>query len=129
MIGINLRDPDPEHPGVHNPDRQPGMAGILTCPQAISSRAPRHTRRHASKFCNLERVMRVVISLRLANRTFDDPRFGQNKTVSDKDPNPEGKKTAATWGPKLFYVALIASLIYFWWLVIYDHGVRPIHGG
>jgi hypothetical protein len=29
----------------------------------------------------------------------------------------------ASWGPWLFRVALIATLAYFWWLVIYPHGV------
>lgn len=49
--------------------------------------------------------------------------------MSDKDSNPEEQESAETWGPKLFYVALIASLVFFWWLVIYDHGVKPLHGG
>lgn len=30
----------------------------------------------------------------------------------------------ATWGPVLFYVALIAVLVFFWWMVIYPHGVE-----
>ena len=33
-----------------------------------------------------------------------------------------------TWGPKLFYGALAGSLVFFWWLLIYSHGVTP-HGG
>ncbi|SEH07275.1 hypothetical protein [Candidatus Venteria ishoeyi] len=32
------------------------------------------------------------------------------------------------WGPKVFTIALIISLIFAWWLVIYSHGVTP-HGG
>ncbi len=51
------------------------------------------------------------------------------KIVSDEDAQHEDKGASATWGPKLFYAALIASLVFFWWLVIYDHGVKPIHGG
>jgi len=31
------------------------------------------------------------------------------------------------WGPKLFLISLAASLLFFWWLVIYSHGVTP-HG-
>jgi len=30
-----------------------------------------------------------------------------------------------TWGPKLFYLTLLAGLVFFWWLLIYDHGVPP----
>ena len=32
-----------------------------------------------------------------------------------------------TWGPKLFYGVLIAVLVFFWWMVIYPHGVAPTH--
>lgn len=32
---------------------------------------------------------------------------------------------AATWGPWLFRAALAATLVFFWWLVVYDHGVAP----
>lgn len=32
-----------------------------------------------------------------------------------------------TWGPKLFVITLIAVLTFFWWLLIYNHGVAP-HG-
>ena len=30
-----------------------------------------------------------------------------------------------SWGPKLFYGVMIAVLIFFWWMVIYPHGVAP----
>jgi len=30
-----------------------------------------------------------------------------------------------TWGPKLFYLTLLAGLVFFWWVLIYDHGVPP----
>jgi len=33
-----------------------------------------------------------------------------------------------TWGPKLFYLTLVAGLLFFWWLLIYDHGVVPPAG-
>ncbi len=36
--------------------------------------------------------------------------------------NP-GAVVPAPWGPWLFRAALIATLVYFWWLVIYPHGV------
>jgi hypothetical protein len=28
-----------------------------------------------------------------------------------------------TWGPLLFYGVLVAVLVFFWWMVIYPHGV------
>ena len=31
------------------------------------------------------------------------------------------------WGKKVFFMALGASLVFFWWLLIYSHGVTP-HG-
>ena len=33
-----------------------------------------------------------------------------------------------TWGPKLFYLTLVAGLVFFWWLLIYDHGVSRLTG-
>lgn len=32
------------------------------------------------------------------------------------------------WGPKLFLTVAVVSLVFFWWLLIYSHGVTP-HGG
>ncbi len=32
------------------------------------------------------------------------------------------------WGAKLFYVTLIAMLVFFWWLLIYSGGVTIHHG-
>ena len=29
------------------------------------------------------------------------------------------------WGPWLFRAALIGALVFFWWLLIYGHGVTP----
>ncbi len=49
--------------------------------------------------------------------------------MNENESEHDNEKSAATWGPKLFYAALIASLVFFWWLVIYDHGVKPLHGG
>ncbi|MCP4011072.1 MAG: hypothetical protein GY726_16350 [Proteobacteria bacterium] len=31
------------------------------------------------------------------------------------------------WGSKVFFIALAGSLLFFWWLLIYSHGVTP-HG-
>jgi hypothetical protein len=29
----------------------------------------------------------------------------------------------SSWGPFLFYGVLLAVLVFFWWMVIYPHGV------
>jgi len=29
------------------------------------------------------------------------------------------------WGPRLFVSVLVISLVFFWWLLIYSHGVTP----
>ncbi len=36
--------------------------------------------------------------------------------------DPEAN-TAVTWGPILFYGVLVGVLVFFWWMVIYPHGV------
>jgi len=33
----------------------------------------------------------------------------------------------ATWGPWLFRLTMVGTLIFIWWLVIYDHGVLAHH--
>lgn len=30
-------------------------------------------------------------------------------------------------GPLVFAVATVAMLVFFWWLLIYDHGVVSVH--
>ena len=30
-------------------------------------------------------------------------------------------------GKTVFYVTVVAMLVFFWWLLIYDHGVLPAH--
>lgn len=30
-------------------------------------------------------------------------------------------------GPAVFLVTLLASLVFFWWLLIYDHGLPAAH--
>ncbi len=32
------------------------------------------------------------------------------------------------WGPKLFFGVFAVVLVFFWWLLIYSHGVTPHHG-
>lgn len=32
-----------------------------------------------------------------------------------------------TWGPKLLAAVLVGMLIFFWWLVLYSHGVVSHH--
>lgn len=29
------------------------------------------------------------------------------------------------WGVKVFVAALVVSILFFWWLLIYSHGVTP----
>jgi len=45
--------------------------------------------------------------------------------MSEQESTSENSQTSdtATWGPILFYGALIAVLVFFWWMVIYPHGV------
>lgn len=30
-------------------------------------------------------------------------------------------------GQLLFYTTLVAIMVFFWWLLIYDHGVEAVH--
>ncbi len=48
--------------------------------------------------------------------------------MAAREPDNKPANGEATWGPKLFYGALLAALVFFWWLLIYSHGVAP-HGG
>ncbi|MDM8560115.1 hypothetical protein [Candidatus Parabeggiatoa sp. HSG14] len=41
--------------------------------------------------------------------------------------NNDNKPAPSKWGAKLFYTTLVAILIFFWWLLIYSHGITPIH--
>ncbi len=38
-----------------------------------------------------------------------------------------GRSGEATWGPWLLRGVFVATLVFTWWLVIYDHGVAPQH--
>jgi len=37
------------------------------------------------------------------------------------------KTLGKQWGPIVFWLTFIAVLIFFWWLLIYDHGVQSVH--
>ncbi len=46
------------------------------------------------------------------------------------DESETGKQQGAnryptTWGPYLYYGVFVAVLVFFWWMVIYSHGVQP----
>ncbi|MDX8412243.1 MAG: hypothetical protein R8K46_10315 [Mariprofundaceae bacterium] len=40
----------------------------------------------------------------------------------------ENGRKGSNWGPKLFLATLVAALIFFWWLLLYSHGVVSHHG-
>lgn len=46
---------------------------------------------------------------------------------TEKETPDSEQDESVTWGPKLFYGVLIAVLVFFWWMVIYPHGVAPTH--
>ncbi|MCP3868446.1 MAG: hypothetical protein GY703_10185 [Gammaproteobacteria bacterium] len=51
--------------------------------------------------------------------------------MSDKPDNNQIDRSdlkKVTWGPKLFLGALVAILIFFYWLLIYSGGVTVHHG-
>ena len=39
----------------------------------------------------------------------------------------EKKAGNETAGKVVFYLTLAAMLVFFWWLLIYDHGVGAVH--
>jgi len=47
-----------------------------------------------------------------------------------KATEPENRTGGAgsTWGFGLFIGVLVVTLVFFWWLLIYSHGVVPHHG-
>ncbi len=49
------------------------------------------------------------------------------KLIMKNDSNQKKVPQESSWGPKLFYITLAASLVFFWWLLIYSHGVSPTH--
>ncbi|MFK5891601.1 MAG: hypothetical protein QM504_00090 [Pseudomonadota bacterium] len=51
--------------------------------------------------------------------------------MSSEDKNTATNNTSlhkdATWGPWLLRITLLGTLLFMWWLVIYDHGVISHH--
>jgi len=37
------------------------------------------------------------------------------------------KPVGLRWGPALFWLTFGAVLVFFWWLLIYSHGVQSVH--
>lgn len=37
------------------------------------------------------------------------------------------KSESSALGQTVFYICLAATLVFFWWLLIYDHGVVSAH--
>ena len=48
-------------------------------------------------------------------------------STNDGGIDEEPTNDPTTWGPLLFYATLIGVLVFFWWMVIYDHGVSSTH--
>ena len=46
--------------------------------------------------------------------------------MSEKSENRPLQKSEAV-GKLVFYVSLVAMLVFFWWLLIYDHGIVSSH--
>ena len=69
----------------------------------------------------LARKLRLAVQTLLGNVMSDIE--NEAKTTGEN----AGVNESVTWGPKLFYGVLIAVLVFFWWMVIYPHGVAPTH--
>ncbi len=55
----------------------------------------------------------------------------KNMSPAEKHDNPATARTdhsGVSWGPKLFWLTLVLMLVFFWWLLIYSHGVEVHHG-
>jgi hypothetical protein len=51
--------------------------------------------------------------------------------ASDKQPDKKNRlqnMQQDSWGPKLFIGVFVVMLVFFWWLLLYSHGVTPHHG-
>ena len=55
----------------------------------------------------------------------ESPREDPDREAAARSLSP---LAGSTWGPWLFGAVMVAVLVYFWWLLIYPHGVAP-HGG
>jgi hypothetical protein len=79
---------------------------------------------------SLLRKLFLVPTRRQRNADCDAPasRILPNKIMKTNTDNKQvSQKNESSWGAKLFYITLMASLAFFWWLLIYSHGVSPIH--
>ncbi len=51
--------------------------------------------------------------------------------TTNNDVNESAPATApsqSNWGSKLFFITLVAILVFFWWILIYSGGVTGGHG-
>ena len=50
-----------------------------------------------------------------------------SKPEASADPPREDARGQSIVGPAVFLITLLASLIFFWWFLIYDHGLPMAH--
>ena len=109
----------------------------LLVPRALWARAPLPPRADPGAPKRMRRLPRRVVEGSLAvrfslARLLLAPTVGaavaREKGMASRDPDEKSASDGVTWGPTVFYGALLASLVFFWWLLIYSHGVAP-HGG
>jgi len=50
-----------------------------------------------------------------------------NDAEPENTPKTNVHDEQSEWGKWLFRITLVASLVFIWWLVIYDHGVVSHH--
>jgi len=62
---------------------------------------------------------------------LENNQMHQPGSRTDSNPCLEDKAATVvatvTWGPWLFRVIALVSLIFVWWMVIDDHGIAPTH--
>jgi len=51
----------------------------------------------------------------------------KNNPLTDSNSTSTSVHDDTTWGPWVFRITLAGTLIFMWWLVIYDHGVVSHH--
>ncbi len=52
---------------------------------------------------------------------------GMNASEKPTESNENTSGDGASWGPKIFWLTLLVILVFFWWLLIYSHGIEPTH--
>jgi hypothetical protein len=52
----------------------------------------------------------------------------ESRQQPGNEPTHKEVPAETNWGPWLFRLVLLVTLVFFWWLVIYDHGVVSTHG-